>query len=583
MMIAFNTPSRACANSAPTLFLAVSLVYLSACGAQTQGEVGAKYSSLGAAVNQTKAYPVTISNQALKCTIDVNSNLGQINPHIFGTNLEWFNEAGGLASQNTQLKKTLVDLTKQQGVTVMRYPGGILADYYHWKDGIGELSNRPRRKHPTDSGSSENAFGSPEFFNFLKATNSQGLVTVNAGTGTAQEAAEWVRYANESNNPLRLKDGLSQAANIKLWEIGNELYYPGNPGEEKIGLNPQEYAKRYLAFSRAMKAVDPNIKTIAIGVAKSHIGPDTQYQDWTKVLLQQAASEIDMIAVHNAYFPMLYTERQPPVEAVYPALWASPEAVDRSLSELEQLIKQYEGKQKIGIAITEWGQLFSFPNVDNYWVDHVKTMGSGVYVGRMLQVMMSHERLQLANYFKLTDRSFMGWINYEGQPKVPFWVFALYANHTGDIRLSSTMDSPRYDTKQMGIIAAEKQVPEVTVFSSKDSVTGKVFVNLVNRSMTTSYPVNLNLLSASKQKSVKVYRVQAREMTAHNGRDIPPEWPYDKAYEPYSSAAINSIKIVETTQNANQAIVIAPFSVLTVVIETPDIKTKRDQKSNTKG
>ncbi len=389
------------------------------------GESRVQYPNLGAKVNQATGYPVKIYPSTLKCTVNVNDEIGTINPRIFGTNLEWFNDAGGLASSDESLKNKLVNLTKQQGVTVMRFPGGTLADFYHWKNGTGDLKSRPKVKHPTDSGSSANNFGSPEFFNFLKDTQSEGLITVNAGTATAKEASEWVAYANQPNHPQRIKDGIQKPANIKLWEIGNELYLPGNPGEKIITVTPEEYAKRYLEFSRAIKAVDPTVTTIAIGTAKSHIGPDTQYQNWTKVLLQNAANEIDMIAVHNAYFPMLYVERQPPVADVYSALLAAPEAVDRSLKDLERLISQYETKRKIGIAVTEWGALFSLPNVDNYWVDHVKTMGSGVYIARMLQVFMSHPRVELANYFKLTDRSFMGWINYEGQPKVPYWVFAL--------------------------------------------------------------------------------------------------------------------------------------------------------------
>lgn len=540
---------------------------VSACGNQAQGDSRVEYPSLGSAVNNARSYPVTASTQTLKCTVDFNSNLGQINPNIFGTNLEWFNEGGGLSSQDQDLKAKLALLTKQQGVTVMRYPGGTLADFYHWQDGIGDINKRPKRHHPTDPGSSENGFGSPEFFQFLKTTNSHGLITVNAGTADAKEAADWVAYANQPNHPQRLNDGLIAPANIQLWEIGNELYFPGNPGEQIITTTPEEYSKRYLAFSRAMKAVDPSITTIAIGTAKSHIGPDTQFQDWTEVLLKNAASEIDMIAVHNAYFPILYQYKQPPVESVYPALWASPEAVDRSLTTLEKLIGKYETTKKIGVAITEWGALFSFPNADKYWLDHVKTMGSGVYVGRMLQVMMSHERVQLANYFKLSDRSFMGWINFNGEPKVPYWVFALYANNTGDTRLSATVASPTYSTTSIGIVAAENKVPEVTVVSSKDSKTGKVYINLVNRSMTTSYPVHLDLQNFNVAQKIKVLRVQAPEMTSHNGRDIPPELPYDIAYEPYSTVDANSIKIKETTQDINQAVVIAPFSVLTVVLE----------------
>lgn len=530
------------------------------------GESHVQYPKLGAKVNQATGYPVKVYPSTLKCTVNVNDEIGAINPRIFGTNLEWFNDAGGLASSDESLKNKLVNLTKQQGVTVMRFPGGTLADFYHWKNGIGDLKSRPKIKHPTDSGSSANNFGSPEFFNFLKDTQSEGLITVNAGTATAKEASEWVAYANQPNNPQRIKDGIQKSANIKLWEIGNELYLPGNPGEKIITVSPEEYAKRYLAFSRAIKAVDPTVTTIAIGTAKSHIGPDTQYQNWTKVLLEKAASEIDMIAVHNAYFPMLYVERQPPVADVYSALLASPEAVDRSLKDLERLISQYETKKKIGIAVTEWGALFSLPNVDNFWVDHVKTMGSGIYIARMLQVFISHPRIELANYFKLTDRSFMGWINYEGQPKVPYWVFALYANYTGDARIAAKIESPDYATKPIGIMMPEKGVKAVTVVASKNSRTGDIYVNLVNRSLTTAYPIDIDFQHLSAQSEAKILRIQTNELTAHNGRDIPPEWPYDKAYEPYSTAPENSIQIKESTWDMQAPIQIAPFSVITIVL-----------------
>lgn len=541
-----------------------------------------RYRPMGERVNQPQAYPVVVSDKTLKCVVDVNAPLGSIDKRIFGTNLEWFNEAGGLSSQDSQLKSRLAELAKKQGVSVMRYPGGTLADFYHWRDGIGPVTQRQVRKHPTDSGSSANTFGSPEFFRLLHTTGAEGLITVNAGTSSAKEAAEWVAYANQKGHSLRMRDGIIEPADIKLWEIGNELYLPGNPGEQKITVTPEVYAQRYLDFSRAMKAVDPSITTVAIGVAKSHVGPDTQYPEWSKVLLQKAASEIDMIAVHNAYFPMLYTERQPSVQDVYPGLWASPEAVDRSLTTLEALIAQYEGKKKIGIAITEWGALFSLPNVDNYWVDHVKTMGSGVYVARMLQVMMSHPRVQLANYFKLTDRSFMGWINYQGEPKVPYWVFALYANNSGDVRLNASVDSPSYNANAIGIIAAEKNVANVTVLASRDSASGRIYVNLLNRSMTTAYPVNIDLLNASKPLRGKKLSIQSAQMTAHNGRDIPPEWPYKPEYEPYSTASANSIAIKTSEWMTKDAVILPPFSVMTLVLEAaaPASKDPNSQDVN---
>jgi alpha-N-arabinofuranosidase len=533
--------------------------------AQANQDFGStNYRKMGDKVNQPEFYPVVESKIALKCAVHLNKPVGTIDKRIFGTNLEWFNDAGGLASNQVGLKEKITQLAKTQGATVMRFPGGTLADYYDWRDGIGPQESRPKRKHPTDPGSSLNNFGSPEFFQFLKASNSEGLITVNVGTGTAKSAAEWVAYTNQPHHPLREKDGFKAPIGVKLWEIGNELYLPGNPGETKITTTPEEYAKRYLNFSRAMKAVDPSITTVAIGVAKSHIGPDTEYPQWTKVLLEKASQEIDMIAVHNAYFPMLYKERQPSVRDVYPALMAAPEAVDKSIVELEQLIQKYEKNKKIGIAVTEWGGLFSYPEIDNYWLDHVKTMGTGVYVARMMQVLMSHPRVQLANYFKLTDRSFMGWINYAGEPKVPFWVFALYANFTGHERLHTEMISPTYDVPRMGIMEAQKNVPEVTMIASHDTKSKKIFVNFVNRSLTTQYPLSLTFAEGALPKQAKTYRIQTKELTAHNGRDIPPEWPYPTGVEPFTTAKPNSIRIEEGVWNTSKPLAIAPFSVLTL-------------------
>ncbi len=45
------------------------------------------------------------------------------------------------------------------------------------------------------------------------------MVTANYGTGTAEEAAGWVRYAN-----------VTKGYGIKYWEIGNENYGNGHYG-----------------------------------------------------------------------------------------------------------------------------------------------------------------------------------------------------------------------------------------------------------------------------------------------------------------------------------------------------------------
>ena len=84
------------------------------------------------------------------------------------------------------------------------------------------------------------------FMDYIKTLpNAQAVICVNAGTGTAQEAAAWVRYANKV-----------KGYNIKRWEIGNEL---DGEWEESGPISARQYAARFLEYARAMKAVDSTI------------------------------------------------------------------------------------------------------------------------------------------------------------------------------------------------------------------------------------------------------------------------------------------------------------------------------------
>lgn len=525
-------------------------------------------SSFADTVNSRRIYPIGRILE-VRCQVDAGSTAHRIDQNVYGTNLEWFNNGGAIVNENGAFNESLIGLAAEQGISIYRYPGGTLSDYFNWKDSIGSLKDRKIVDHPTDTGKSLLSFGTPEFAQFLAKTKGSGLITVNAGTGTAEQAAEWVSYANSQNNELRLKDGLSAPINIRYWEIGNELYLPGNPGDEsKITVNPDVYASRFMEFSRAMRSVDPSIKILALGADRSHVGPWSEYQDWTKTVLRTAADEIDFIAVHNAYFPALFKERQPDVSLVYPALMAAPEAVDKSLHNLESLIAQYEKKRPINIAITEWGALYSLPKVDPYWVDHVKTQGSGVYIARLLQVFLAHPKVKMANYFKFVDNFFMGWVNYEGKPKVPYWVFALFAkNMSGDI-VKSEVESDVYDTPQVGGVPETKGIRELTVLSAYDKHAKKLRISLVNRSMAKQYNVNLLLNHFKHNGQVTVRRISAPEVTSHNGRDISPSYPgYRSDYEPYSSVQSDSILIQEERLGIDGKVSMLPFSVAIVEID----------------
>ncbi len=184
---------------------------------------------------------------------------------------------------------------------------------------------------------------------------------------------------------------------------------------------------------------------------------------------------------------------------------------------------------------------------------------------------MPHPRVQVANYFKFTDRSFMGWVDVHGQPKVPYWVFKLYARNTGDVRIKSSMTPPRtYSVPQLGIMEPESNVPELTQIVTRNSKTGRLYINLVNRSMKRQYTVNLQIKGCSPAAKGEVLEVTGKEPTANNGPDIPPEWRrlWRAEYEPYTTAKPHSIRIRSKAWKAGQPLIIPPFSMLTLLLDS---------------
>jgi hypothetical protein len=184
----------------------------------------------------------------------------------------------------------------------LRFPGGSNADYYNW------ATNGVDQQPAVATGVPDsfwkpagaplwpfNPYADPSmnFDAFMKQAalsnaQTQADIVVNYGTGTAQEAANWVQYANANgSNPN--KDGLNPINpgytsptyaghttghfdNIKYWEIGNEVYgdgtygYPGNPAfwEYDHTKGPQAYANAVMNYAKAMRAVGSPIQIGAV-------------------------------------------------------------------------------------------------------------------------------------------------------------------------------------------------------------------------------------------------------------------------------------------------------------------------------
>src|SRR5450432_1485304 len=118
--------------------------------------------------------------ESATATATINVNAAQVirtvDKRMFGVNTAVWDSTFDTTATRSRLQ--------EMSVQALRFPGGSLSDEYHWLTNT-TLANTWTWAVPFDA-----------FASVALTTPAQVFVTANYGTGTAQEAADWVRYAN---------------------------------------------------------------------------------------------------------------------------------------------------------------------------------------------------------------------------------------------------------------------------------------------------------------------------------------------------------------------------------------------------
>ena len=164
-----------------------------------------------------------------------------------------------------------MDAVKKLNVTLLRWPGGNFSSNYNWKDGIGPRDQRPPRLEMAWGTVESNRFGTHEFLKYIEKLGTEPYICANLGTGTWNEAQQWVEYCNSSEDTamtrLRKQNGRRDPWKVKYWGLGNEMDGPWQMGHRSA----EDYGKFALEAAKLMKWTDPSVKLIAAG--SSNFGP----------------------------------------------------------------------------------------------------------------------------------------------------------------------------------------------------------------------------------------------------------------------------------------------------------------------
>src|SRR5215468_8880119 len=232
--------------------------------------------------------------------------VGKTDPRLFGSFIEHLGrcvyggifEPGHTSADDEGFRQDVLELVRELGVTIIRYPGGNFVSGYNWEDGVGPLDKRPRRRELAWFSTETNAFGTNEFMAWCAKAGLEPMMAVNLGTRGPDEARALLEYCNVESgtmlSDLRHEHGHPAPHNVKLWCLGNEMDAPWQIGAKTA----REYGTLARESAKLMRWLDPSIELVACGSSSRSM---PTFAEWERTVLEETFEVVQYISLHG-YF-----------------------------------------------------------------------------------------------------------------------------------------------------------------------------------------------------------------------------------------------------------------------------------------
>lgn len=471
----------------------------------------------------------TVSAQGrVKITIDPSQPGPEINRHIFGHFAEHlgFGIYGGIwvghdsEIPNTRgIRNDVVGALRELKVPNVRWPGGCYADQYHWRDGIGTPEERRARINVSWGGAPEpNTFGTHEFFDFIEQIGSEAFISANVGSGTVQEAADWLEYLTATGSGLaqeRARNGRTDPYEVEFWGIGNEVWGCGGP------FTPQEYITELKKHATFTNNYNEKVNTQFVAV-----GPDAFDEfsfGYTEPIMEAWASktwtwDIQGLSLHK------YTRGGwPPVipaigfnEAQYAAVIKETLEMDEFISVNRAIMDKYDPETKVSILVDEWGSwLAPTEGTNPGFLQQQNSQRDAIIAALNFNIFVRHaERVHGANIAQMINvLQAVIFTDNEKMVLTPtYHAFRMYVPFQDATRLPVSFDQGTY---QVGDV----ELPRLDAIAARGK-DGKIYVAITNidAKNTANFDLSLDGFPVSEVKGETLY---ASAIDAVNDFDKP--------------------------------------------------------------
>ncbi len=437
-----------------------------------------------------------------------------INPEIYGHFAEHLGRCiyGGIyVGEDSEIpnvrgfRDDVIGALIDMKIPLLRWPGGCFADTYHWKDGIGPKEDRPTmvNVHWGDV-TEDNSFGTHEFLDFCDLIHAEPYINLNVGSGTVQEAKEWVEYVTSANiNPmtdLRKENGREEPWKVKYWGIGNENWGCGGH------MTPEYYADLYNRFASYTHG---NLYRIAGG-------PNIADYNWMDVVMKKTTRHrhlVQGVSLHYYTFTKGWGNKGNAIdfnEADWISIMNNTLRMETLVEKHSAIMDKYDPDKRIGLIVDEWGNWFNVEEGTNPgFLYQQNTLRDALVAGINLNIFNNHaDRVKMSNIAQTVNVLQSVILTKEDQMVLTptYYVFKMYAVHQGATLIPTNIETGTYAYDG-------KEVPSVNVSASeKDGVTS---ITLCNLNPNEAQEIEIDL-GGKEYASVSAEIITAENMNAYN-------------------------------------------------------------------
>lgn len=420
------------------------------------------------------------------------------------------------------IRNDVVAALKAIRVPNVRWPGGCFADEYHWHNGIG--SPRAVTLNPNWGGVIEpNSFGTHEYMDFLEQIGAEAYVSVNIGSGTPQEAAEWLEYMTAAQPTTlekeRAANGHPDPYKVAYLGIGNESWDCGG------NMTPDYYIDQMKIYSRFVRNFNPaqQDKQPMLKIAVGPGGGEARWTEWTEAIMKAYQHhtwswDINGLSMHN------YTVvKWPPAfksvgfgETEYAQILKSTLDMEDLINKHSAIMDRYDPEKKVALVVDEWGGWYApLPGSHPGFLAQQNSLRDAILATLNLNIFARHaDRVRMANIAQMINvLQAMILTDKEKMVLTPtYYVYKMYVPFQDSTFVPVTFNTGTYTHDNITL-------PRVDAIAGKDT-RGRLWLEITN--VDPNQPVEIEAdLAGITAKSATGETLTAPKVDAVNDFDAP--------------------------------------------------------------